>query len=82
MNNSNRELMVLFNQTLRTQKDIEFEVSSIHHLLCKTEKLDNIAHAFEIIDLSKYKIRTKHHYIKHYMRMRMDKPFIFLFNKN
>ena len=74
--------MVLFNQTLRTQKDIELEVSSLHQLLCETEKLDNIAYAYEILDLLKYKIQTKHHFIKHYMRMKMDKPFVFLFNKN
>ena len=74
--------MVLFNQSIRTQKDIELEVSSLHQLLYETERLDNIAYAFEIIDFLKYKIQKKHHFIKHYMRMRMDKPFVFLFNKN
>lgn len=74
--------MVLFNQTIRTQKDIEFELSSLHQLLHQTERLDNVAFAFEMIDFLKYKIQTKHHVIKHYMRMRMDKPFVFLFNKN
>ena len=82
MNKSNRELLVLFNQTIKTQKDIEVELSHLNQLLHEAERLDNIASTFEIIDLSKYKIQSKHHFIKHYMCMKMDKPFIFLFNKN
>lgn len=82
MNNSNRDLLVLFNQLLMTPKALEQEVSLLHEMLFTVERLDNLAIAHELINLNTYRIRKKAHVIKDYIRMKKDDPFVFLFNLN
>lgn len=82
MNNPNRDLLVLFKQELMTQQAMEHEVSLLHDLLYRVERLDNLVAAHELIDLNKYKIITKQVLIKKYLRTGKEKPFIFLNNKN
>ncbi|RZJ99756.1 MAG: hypothetical protein EOO46_22020 [Flavobacterium sp.] len=82
MNNSNRDLLVLFNQQLMTQQALEQEVSQLHELLFTVERPDNLAIAHELIDLNTYRIRTRPHIIKDYIRMKKSEPFVFLCNKN
>lgn len=82
MNKSNRDLLVLFNQELMTPQALEHEVSLLHELLFLVERLDNLVVAHEVIDLNKYKVYSKHSIIKTYIRLKKDKPFVFLNNKN
>ncbi|HRN78793.1 MAG TPA: hypothetical protein PKY29_02220 [Ferruginibacter sp.] len=84
MNNPNRDLLVIFNQELMTPKALEQEVSLLHQILQDAESVDNIAYAHEILDLNRFRHITAHHKVKHFFRMRhqLEKPFVFLNNKN
>ncbi len=82
MNKSNRDLLVLFNQELMSPQALEHEVSLLHDLLFRVEKIDNLVIAHELIDLNKYKVFKKAVLIKNYIRLRKEKAFVFLFNRN
>ena len=82
MNNSNRDLLVLFKQELKNPQAIEREVSWLHGLLYSVERIDNLVTAHELIDLCKYKVVNKHNAIRNYLRSNKEKPFVFLNNKN
>ena len=82
MNNSNRDLLVLFNQELMSQQAIEHEVELLHQLLYSIERIDNLVIAHEIIDLNRYKVLNKHAHLRKLIRQDELKPFVFLNCKN
>ena len=82
MNNSNRDLLVLFNQELMTPQSIEHEVELLHRLLYTIERVDNLVTAHEVIDLNKYKVSNKPLLLRKLFRQRELKPFVFLNCKN
>jgi hypothetical protein len=82
MNNSNRDLLVLFNQELMTPQAIEHEVEQLHGILYSVEGIENIAVAHEVIDVNKYKISNSPQQLKSIFRERELKPFVFLSCKN
>ena len=82
MNNSNRDLLVLFNQELMTPQAIEHEVEQLHEILYSVESLSNIVAAHEAIDVNKYKIFTTPHQLRSIFCQRELKPFVFLNCKN
>jgi hypothetical protein len=82
MNNSNRDLLVLFNQELMTPQAIEHEVEMLHEILYTVEGLDNIVTAHEVIDVNKYKIFNSPLQLRTIFRQRDLKPFLFLNCKN
>ena len=82
MNNSNRDLLVLFNQELMTPQAIEHEVEMLHEILYSVEGLDNIITAHEVIDVNKYKIFNNPSQLRTIFRQREMKPFVFLNCKN
>ncbi len=82
MNNTNRDLLVLFKQELRSPQAIEREVSWLHDLLYSVEKFDNLIPSHELIDVNQYKIIRKALAIKKYLLSKKEKPFVFLNNKN
>jgi len=82
MNNSNRDLLVLFNQELMTPQAIENEVELLHEILYTVENLENIVTAHEVIDVNKYKIYTTPQQLSSIIRQRELKPFVFLNCKN
>ena len=82
MNNSNRDLLVLFNQELMTPQAIENEVELLHEILYMVENLENIVTAHEVIDVNKYKIYTTPQQLSSIIRQRELKPFVFLNCKN
>lgn len=82
MNRINRDLLVLFNQELMSQKAMENEVELLHELLFTVERLENLVTAHEIIDLNKYKIINKEITVSKIIRLQELKPFIFLNCKN
>ena len=82
MNNSNRDLLVLFNQELMTPQAIENEVELLHEILYTVENLENIVTAHEVIDVNKYKIYTTPQQLSGIIRQRELKPFVFLNCKN
>lgn len=82
MNNTNRDLLVLFNQELMTPQSIEHEVELLHEILYSVESIENLITAHEIIDLNKYKILTKSYQLRPIIRQRELQPFVFLNCKN
>lgn len=82
MNNSNRDLLVLFNQELMTPQAIEHEVEMLHEILYTVEGLDNIVTAHEVIDVNRYKIFNAPQQLRTIFRQRELKPFLFLNCKN
>ena len=82
MNNSNRDLLVLFNQELMTPQSIEHEVELLHQLLYGIERIENLIIAHEAIDLNKYKVSNKPLLLRKLFRQRELKPFVFLNCKN
>ena len=79
---SNRDLLVLFNQTVMSPQAIEQEVVLLHTLLCTVERLDNLITAHELIDVNKYRITNKQLTLRSFFRERKEKPFVFLSCKN
>ena len=82
MNNPNRDLLVLFNHEIMTQKAIEHEVEQLHQLLYAIEGIENLIITHEIIDLNKYKIINNDLKLRKLIRQRELKPFVFLNCKN
>ena len=82
MNNTNRDLLVLFNQELMTPQSIEHEVELLHEMLYTVESVENFIIAHEIIDLNKYRILTRSKQIRPIIRQRELKPFVFLNCRN
>ena len=82
MNNTNRDLLVLFNQELMTPKAIEHEVEILHEILYTVESLNNIVTVHEVIDVNKHKIYNTPHLLQSIFRQRELKPFMFLNCKN
>lgn len=82
MNNPNRDLLVLFNHEVMTQKAIEHEVEQLHQLLYTIEGIDNLIVAHEILDLNKYRIINNTIQLRKLIRQRELKPFVFLNCKN
>ena len=82
MNNSNRDLLVLFNQELMTPQSIEHEVQLLHQLLYTIERIENLITAHEILDLNKYRVVNKSIPLRKIFRQRELKPFVFLNCKN
>ena len=70
MNNSNRDLLVLFNQELMSPQAIEHEVEQLHGILYTVEALDNIVVAHEVIDMNKYKIFNDQQHLRDVFRQR------------
>ncbi|MEY2918050.1 MAG: hypothetical protein RIS73_1764 [Bacteroidota bacterium] len=82
MNNSNRDLLVLFNQELMTPQAIEHEVEQLHEILFSVENINNIVTAHEVIDVNKYKIFNAPQQLRAIIHQRELKPFVFLNCKN
>jgi hypothetical protein len=82
MNNSNRDLLVLFNHDLMTPQAIEHEVEVLHEMLYMVECIDNVVAAHEVIDVNGYKIYNNPKLLRQTFRQRQLKPFVFLNCKN
>jgi len=82
MNNPNRDLLVLFNHEIMTQKAIEHEVEQLHQLLYSIEGIDSLIIAHEILDLNKYRVINSDIQLRKLIRQRELKPFVFLNCKN
>jgi hypothetical protein len=82
MNNPNRDLLVLFNHEIMTQKAIEHEVEQLHQLLYTIEGIENLIVAHEILDLNKYRVINNTLQLRKLIRQRELKPFVFLNCKN
>jgi len=81
MDKFNRDLLVLFKEE-SNQKSIEHEVELLHELLFYVEKLENVALAYEVINVNKYKIYSDKKIVHEIMKEMNLKPFIFLNNLN
>ena len=82
MNNSNRDLLVLFNHDLMTPRAIEQEVEMLHEMLYEVECIDNVVAAHEVIDINRYKIVSGSKSLRQTLRQKELQPFIFLNCKN
>ncbi len=83
MNNNTRDLLILFRKNATPpQEVIEKEVGSLHRLLFNAENLDNFVNSHELIDVNKYTVTNNRSVIKKALKVKKEKPFIFLYNKN
>jgi hypothetical protein len=82
MNQSNRDLLVLFKEDLMSPQSIEHEVELLHELLYIVEKIENLVIAHEVINVNKYKIQNDYKTVRETIRLKQLKPFVFLNNKN
>ena len=81
MDKFNRDLLVLFKEE-SNQQSIEHEVELLHELLYYVEKPENVALAYEVININKYKIYSDKKMVHDVMKEKNLKPFIFLNNLN
>jgi hypothetical protein len=81
MDKFNRDLLVLFKEE-SNQQSIEHEVELLHELLYYVEKPENVALAYEVININKYKIYSDKKMVHAVMKEKNLKPFIFLNNLN
>ena len=79
---SNRDLLVLFNQTIMSSQAIEQEVELLNTLLGNVERLENLVASHELININKYRVINKSLTLRTYFRERKDKLFVFLSCKN
>jgi hypothetical protein len=82
MNNSNRDLLVLFNHDLMTPQAIEQEVEMLHEILYTVECLDNVIAAHEVIDVNRYQVYNAPKSLRKIFRQKELKEFVFLNCKN
>lgn len=82
MNQSNRDLLVLFKEDLMSPQSIEHEVELLHELLFTVEKIENLIIAHEVINVNKYKVINDHRTLRETLRFKHLRPFVFLNNKN
>ncbi len=82
MNNSNRDLLVMFNQEIMTPQAIEQQVEMLHGILYSVESLDNIVASHEVIDVNKHKIFNTAKTVKPVFKQTELQPFLFLNCKN
>jgi hypothetical protein len=82
MNNSNRDLLVLFNHDLMTPKAIEQEVEMLHELLYTVECVDNIITAYEVVNINRCIISNTPNLLRQTFRQKELKEFVFLNCKN
>ncbi len=81
-NNSNRDLLVMFNEEIMSPQAIEHEVELLHQMLYGVEGIENLIIAHEVLDLNKYKIFNSAHQLRKNLYRRNFKPFVFLSCKN
>ena len=73
----------MFKQKAMSQNDIDRQVMQLNELLFTAERLDNFVKSHEILDLNKYKVIKNAVDIKKALRQKkLNKPFVFLNNKN
>ena len=82
MNNNHRDLLLMLNHELMSQKAYELEVTRLHELLYNIECTENVAKACELIDLNKYKIIKSTAGVKNFLRSREKRAFVFVNNRN
>ena len=82
MNKSNRDLLVLLNQDLKSPQAIENEVHSLHQILYQVERISHFITAHEVIDLNNYKIHRNPVLMKRMIRGKKETPFVFISNLN
>ena len=82
MGRSNRDLLVMFNQSLMSEDALQTEIDYLHELLTHTERMDKLIVAHELIDLNKYKIINKSLPLRAAIKSATQKPFVFLNCKN
>ena len=82
MKTGNRDLLVLTKHDDLDAEALEYELELLGRILYTTESIHNFCIANEVIDINRYKIIQLPHLIERAIRTRIDKPFVFISNKN
>jgi hypothetical protein len=82
MNNSNRDLLVLFNHNVMTPQAIEHEVEQLHGILYVVESINNVIAAHEVIDANRRRRITDHNTLLYIFGQKEVKPFTFIGCRN
>jgi hypothetical protein len=84
MNRANRDILVLTSQSHLSPYELELQVAYLNDLLYHAESWDNFCRANEIVDIHHHRIYSRPHLIEKALRdiIGIDKPFVFIHNKN
>ena len=82
MNPRNRDLLVLTKKETMNQKELEHEIELLNDLFYLVESSNAVCIANEVIDVNRYKVINKLHYVKQILKEQKLKPFVFICNKN
>lgn len=83
MNNVNRDLVVISkNIALADEATVQYELTCLHKILHDAESTLNFCNANEIIDVNRGKIITKSLLVLEAIKLRGNKPFVFINCKN
>lgn len=82
MHNLNRDLLVVTNKEELNDDELKLTINKLNSLLYHTDSLMSICLANEVFDLNRYKILSQPQQVANYIKNKLNKPFIFLSNKN
>lgn len=82
MQSLNRDLLVVSNREEINDADLKQTIKMLNSLLYHTDSLMSICLANEVFDFNRYKILSQPQQVALYIKTKLDKPFVFLSNKN
>jgi hypothetical protein len=82
MKASKRDLLVLLKTEVLGPARFQSEVSFLEGLLKEVEGLQNVALAYELVDVHRRRLEKRSHIVKEALKGRLSKPFLFLNNRN
>jgi hypothetical protein len=82
MTKVSRDVLIVSKLSYLSEKAMEREYNRVIQLLYQVEKSDAHLLATEILDLPRFKIIRKPAKVAAFIRRNIDKPFLFVSNKN
>ena len=82
MNTANRDLLILSPKEHFTTDRLQKEVDWLHDALAQVENMQQFCIANEVIDINRFKIISDPIKIQIALERRINKPFVFINNKN
>jgi hypothetical protein len=82
MKASNRDLLVLLKTDVLGPVRLRSEIAFLEDLLKEVETLQNVALAYELVDVHRRRLEKRSHIVKEALKGKISKPFLFLNNRN
>ena len=77
-----RDILVLSRNSYISKEEMERETAVLNHIIYSIENWAAFCVANEVLDLNRRKIIQKPHLLKSYITDKLNKPFVFVVNKN